>query len=57
MMDYWQYKTVHYWANVVRNKQAMTFEMLRKFVKRDYPTFSGFALESYFRRKFEESGN
>ena len=22
MMDYWQYKTVHYWANVVRNKQA-----------------------------------
>ena len=22
MKDYWQYKTVHYWANVVRNKQA-----------------------------------
>lgn len=36
--------------------QMKNFDLLRKFVKRDYPTFSGFALESYFRKKFEESG-
>ena len=32
------------------------FAMLRKFVKRDYPAFSGFALESFFCKKLEESG-
>jgi len=37
--------------------QMKNFDLLRKFVRRDYPTFSGFALESYFRRKFEESGD
>lgn len=37
--------------------QMKNFDLLRKFVRRDYPTFSGFALESYFRKKFEESGN
>ena len=36
--------------------QMRNFDLLRKFVKRDYPTFSGLALEGYFRKKFEESG-
>ena len=36
--------------------QMKNFAMLRKFVKHDYPAFSGFALESYFRKKLEESG-
>lgn len=36
--------------------QMKSFEMLRKIVKRDYPVFSGFALESYFHKKFAESG-
>ena len=36
--------------------QMRSFEMLRKLVKRDYPVFSGFALESYFRARFAESG-
>ena len=36
--------------------QMGAFEVLRKYVKRDYPTFSGFALERYFQRKFAESG-
>ncbi len=36
--------------------QMKNFAMLRKFVKRDYPAFSGFALESFFRKKLEESG-
>ena len=36
--------------------QMKSFEMLRKLVKRDYPIFSGFALESYFRARFAESG-
>ena len=30
--------------------------MLRKFVMRDYPAFSRFALESFLRKKLEESG-
>lgn len=36
--------------------QMNAFDLLRKIVKRDYPVFSGFALESYFRKKFSESG-
>ena len=36
--------------------QMKNFAMLRKFVKRDYPVFSGHALETYFRRRMEESG-
>lgn len=36
--------------------QMKNFGLLRQFVKRDYPTFSGLALESYFRKKYEESG-
>ncbi len=36
--------------------QMKNFSVLRQFVKRDYPTFSGLALESYFRKKYEESG-
>ena len=36
--------------------QMGAFEVLRKYVKRDYPVFSGFALERYFQRKFAESG-
>ena len=36
--------------------QSGAFDLLRKVVKRDYPVFSGFALESYFRAKFIESG-
>ena len=36
--------------------QMKSFEMLRRIVKRDYPAFSGFALESYFRTRFAESG-
>ena len=36
--------------------QMKNFGLLRQFIKRDYPTFSGLALESYFRKKYEESG-
>ena len=32
------------------------YEQLRQIVRRDYPVFSGHALEEYFRRKFAESG-
>lgn len=37
--------------------QAGAFDLLRKVVKRDYPAFSGFALESYFVAKFAQSGD
>ena len=37
--------------------QMKSFDLLRKLVKRDYPAFSGLALESYFRTRFAESGN
>lgn len=37
--------------------QMKDFAMLRKFVKRDCPAFSGSALESFFRKKMEESGD
>ena len=36
--------------------QMKSFERLRKLVKRDYPAFSGFALERYFATRFAESG-
>jgi len=36
--------------------QMGSFEVLRKIIRRDYPVFSGLALESYFRRKLAESG-
>ncbi len=36
--------------------QMKSFELLRKIVERDYPVFSGFALERYFQRKLSESG-
>ena len=36
--------------------QMKAFEMLRKFVRRDYPVFSGLALESLLRKKLSESG-
>jgi len=36
--------------------QMRSFEMLRKIVLRDYPTFSGFALERYFHQLLAESG-
>ena len=36
--------------------QMKAFEMLRKFVRRDYPVFSGLALESLMRKKMSESG-
>ena len=32
------------------------YEQLREIIRRDYPVFSGHALEEYFRRKFAESG-
>ena len=46
MMDYWQYKTVHYWANVVRNKQAFCmsadfFKTAEVVLPREHPR--GFA--------------
>ena len=36
--------------------QIRGYDKLREIVKRDYPVFSGFALESYFHQKFVESG-
>ena len=36
--------------------QMKSFDLLRKLVKRDYPVFSGLALESYFCTRFAESG-
>lgn len=36
--------------------QMKSFTLLRKLVKRDYPAFSGFALESFFRLRSAESG-
>lgn len=36
--------------------QMKSFDMLRRIVKRDYPVFSGLALERYFHQKFAESG-
>lgn len=36
--------------------QMKSFGLLRKIVIRDYPVFSGFALERYFRQKLAESG-
>lgn len=36
--------------------QVHGYDKLRKIVERDYPVFSGFALESYFHQKFIESG-
>ena len=36
--------------------QMKSFQLLRKIVVRDYPVFSGMALERYFRRKMEEDG-
>lgn len=36
--------------------QSRAFDLLRKIVKRDYPTFSGFALEDYFRASLAETG-
>jgi len=32
------------------------YDRLREIIRRDYPVFSGLALESYFREKFIESG-
>ena len=34
----------------------LLIEQLREIIRRDYPVFSGHALEEYFRRKFAESG-
>ena len=36
--------------------QIRGYAMLREIIERDYPVFSGFALESYFHQKFAESG-
>ena len=36
--------------------QIRGYDRLREIVERDYPVFSGFALESYFHQKFVESG-
>ena len=36
--------------------QVKSFDLLRRIVLRDYPVFSGFALEEYFKAKFAESG-
>ena len=36
--------------------QIRGYDRLREIVERDYPVFSGCALESYFHRKFAESG-
>lgn len=37
--------------------QMKSFELLKKIIARDYPTFSGVALERYFQKKFAESGD
>ena len=37
--------------------QTKGYERLRELVRRDYETFSGFALERYFKATFAESGN
>lgn len=50
--DFW-FRFIFKYDHMVQMK---SFEMLRKLVKRDYPIFSGFALESYFRARFAESG-
>ena len=36
--------------------QIRGYDKLRKIIERDYPVFSGFALEGYFHQKFAESG-
>ena len=36
--------------------QMKSFELLRKIVVRDYPVFSGLALERYFQKKMAEEG-
>ena len=36
--------------------QTKGYEQLRELIRRDYETFSGFALERYFKAKFAESG-
>ena len=36
--------------------QIRGYDKLRELIARDYPVFSGFALESYFHQKFVESG-
>lgn len=36
--------------------QMKSFELMRKLVARDYPAFSGIALERYFQKKMAESG-
>jgi len=36
--------------------QMKSFGLLRKIVERDYPVFSGLALERYFRKKMAEEG-
>lgn len=36
--------------------QMKSFDLLRKLLKRDYPAFSGLALESYFWTRLAESG-
>jgi hypothetical protein len=36
--------------------QMKSFDLLQRIVLRDYPVFSGFALEEYFKAKFAESG-
>ena len=36
--------------------QIRGYDQMRKIIERDYPVFSGFALEDYFRQKLAESG-
>ena len=36
--------------------QIRGYDKLREIIERDYPVFSGFALEGYFHQKFAESG-
>ena len=36
--------------------QTKGYDQLRELIRRDYETFSGFALERYFKAKFAESG-
>lgn len=36
--------------------QIRGYDKLREIIERDYPVFSGFALEDYFHQKFAESG-
>ena len=48
------FRFLHHFSYMIDIK---AYRQLRDIVKRDYDAFSGFALESYFRAKFIESGS